>query len=389
MDASNNDLELYADLIIQHLSETISGEDLVILKNWINSDKKHKDHFEQTREIWLLSKVAVNSNNFDQHQGYKRFLDKIKNSNIQKFSIKTKWIILTIPRVAALFLLAFGLGILFNYLLMKSNRIANAIAQQEIIVPLGSKSTVKLPDGTIVTLNAGSRLTYNTNYDVTNREVNLEGEGYFSVAKHKKKTFVVKTGYLDIKAIGTEFNVKAYPNEKTIQTTLVEGSVKIEKSFKSSSEKSKENTIILTPKQKYTFLIATGADVLSNTDTNIGKADPKLQKPLKLEPKTGLVFKNIDPIPDISWKERRWIISREQLGQLAIKLERRYDVKINFQDEKLKQFKFTGTLQDESIEQVLKVISISSPIVFEIKGKQVILYNNDDFAQKYKGLYKH
>jgi ferric-dicitrate binding protein FerR (iron transport regulator) len=285
-------------------------------------------------------------------------------------------------------LLAFGLGILADNVLGLFHAKSELISQQEITVPLGSKSKIKLPDGTSVTLNAGSRLTYKTNFGKTNREVWLEGEGYFSVAKDKKRTFIVKTGYLDIKALGTEFNVKAYPNEKSIQTTLVEGSVKIEKNFKGSSDQSKDNSVILKPKERYTFLIDSEKDVFTKVEDEVAKTGKEHQKEEKMTPKVSVIYKNIDPIPDISWKERRWVISEEKLGDLAIKLERRYDVNINFADENLKVFRFTGTLQDESIEQVLKVISLSSPIVFDIDGKQVNFHNNEEFAKKYKGLYK-
>ncbi len=382
-----NDQDFYEDLIIQHLSETINEEDLLKLNAWLELSSNNKHLFEQTREIWLSSKVVDNLKGFDHRKGYQRFLSSTKKTALENARSSVKTMIFSLPRVAAVVLIAFGLGILVHYLSLKLLG-PDLVAQQEIIVPLGSKSKIKLPDGTMVTLNAGSKLTYKTSFGKVNREVWLEGEGYFSVAKDKKRTFIVKTGYLDIRALGTEFNVKAYPNEKTIQTTLVEGSVQIEKTSRDFSGEKKESLIILKPKQRYTFLIDSETDILSAVENKATKTGKEDQKPKVIVPKTGIVYKNIDPIPDISWKERRWVISQEQLGDLAIKLERRYDVNINFANENLKSFRFTGTLQDESIEQVLKVISLSSPIVFDIYGKQVKFHNNDEFAQKYKGLYK-
>ncbi len=382
-----NDQDFYEDLIIQYLSETINEEDLLKLNAWLELSSSHKRLFKQTREVWLSSKVVANLKGFDHRKGYQHFLSRTKETALENVPSSVKTMIFSLQKVAAVVLIAFGLGILVHFLSLKLLR-SDLVAQQEIIVPLGSKSKIKLPDGTMVTLNAGSKLTYKTNFGKVNREVWLEGEGYFSVAKDKKRTFIVKTGHLDIKALGTEFNVKAYPNEKTIQTTLVEGSVQIEKTSRDISGEKKVSLIILKPKQRYTFLIDSETDILSAVEikaTIKGKED---QKPKVIAPKTGIVYKNIDPIPDISWKERRWVISQEQLGELAIKLERRYDVNINFAEENLKSFRFTGTLQDESIEQVLKVISLSSAIVFDIQGKQVNFHNNNEFAQKYKGLYK-
>jgi len=388
MNTLKNEQDFYGDLIIQYLSESISEKDLLKLNAWSELHRDNKHFFEQTREIWLSSKVAANPKGFDAKNGYQQFLTRVRKTERSEEKITGKTFFFSLSRIAALVLLAFGLGILVHYFLGRYQSKFELVSQQEIIVPLGSKSTIKLPDGTTVTLNAGSRLTYKTNFGKANREVWLEGEGYFSVTKDKKRTFIVKTGYLDIKALGTEFNVKAYPNEKTIQTTLVEGSVKIEKIYKGASNQSKDNSVILKPKEKYTFLIDSEKDIFTKIDVDVAKSGQENDKPASIASRVNIIYKNIDPIPDISWKERRWVISEEKLGELAIKLERRYDVNIHFADENLKTFRFTGTLQDESIEQVLKVISLSSPIVFDINGKQVNFYINEAFAQKYKGLYK-
>ena len=93
---------------------------------------------------------------------------------------------------------------------------------------MGSRAQFTLSDGTAVTLNAGSKLKYDNRFGIKDRIVQLEGEGYFKVAKDTKRPFIVKTSHLNVMALGTAFNVKAYSDDKTIETTLVEGSVKIE-----------------------------------------------------------------------------------------------------------------------------------------------------------------
>jgi transmembrane sensor len=378
MEPLMNEKDIYTELIIQHLSGNISNEDLRRLNSWLELSQDNRLLYDHNREIWLSTKALANTSHFDYHQAYQRFVFRVKELQPVGNTASVKKVLFTLPRVAAIFAIAFGLGILVHYFAVKPSSVPTDVAQQEITVPLGSKSKIKLPDGTLVILNAGSKFTYKTNFGKTNREVWLEGEGYFSVAKDKKRTFVVKTKYIDIKALGTEFNVKAYTNEKIIQTTLIEGSVKIEKTFKGPKDK-EDMSVILKPRQRYTFLIKPDTDIPVKNDVKPLKSGQKDYKQAVVD---------IDPIPDISWKEQRWIISQEQLGELAIKLERRYDVNINFADKNLKSLRFTGTLKDESIEQVLKVISLSSPIVFEIHGKQVVLHKNDEFAQKYKGLYK-
>ena len=99
----------------------------------------------------------------------------------------------------------------------------------EIKVPLGAISEIILPDSSQVMLNAGSTIRFRSDYNSNNRDIQLQGEGYFKVAKNENLPLIVNTGNLKIKAVGTEFNVKAYPDEGIIETTLVSGIVEISK----------------------------------------------------------------------------------------------------------------------------------------------------------------
>ena len=109
-----------------------------------------------------------------------------------------------------------------------------------------------LPDGTTVSLNAGSRLKYDERFGINDRIVELEGEGYFKVAKDSKRLFTVKTSYLNVNALGTAFNIKAYSDDNTIETTLVEGSVRIEE----IADNGRKEVMVLKPNQKLTFFKA-------------------------------------------------------------------------------------------------------------------------------------
>jgi transmembrane sensor len=97
------------------------------------------------------------------------------------------------------------------------------LAKNEIKTTNGSKTNLVLPDGTKVWLNAGSNMTYDKDYGVNIREVNLTGEAYFDVIKNPKKPFIIHTGKIDIKVLGTAFNVRCYPDEKNTETSLVRG----------------------------------------------------------------------------------------------------------------------------------------------------------------------
>ena len=101
-----------------------------------------------------------------------------------------------------------------------------------------------------------------------------------------------------------------------------------------------------------------------------------------------LVTENVNVEPVISWKENRWIFEKQSLSQIAIELERKFDVQILFESEELKTFRFTGIIIAEPIEQVLEVMSISAPINFKLKGRVVTLSENKNFEELNKRLYK-
>jgi len=282
-------------------------------------------------------------------------------------------------------LVAFLFGFLINnYLTDKAFQNSN-LTYNEITVPLGAKSQVTLSDGTKVWLNAGSKLRYPVNFLKSTREVYLDGEAFFDVTKTTKRLFVVKTSKLNIKVYGTQFNVKSYADENLIQTTLVKGSVAIE-----SIDGSEKGTIFLKPNQSATYY-----KTLPNknpTNDLAQKKVPDIQNPKykqaqgikRSEPiKKIVVVPEVDPLPITSWKDTRWIIVGEELGQLTVKLERRYNVKISFENESLKKYKFSGKLAEETFEQVLKIIQISAPIKFSIKGNNVVFYVDPLYKKNY------
>ena len=137
--------------------------------------------------------------------------------------------------VAASIIAAFIIGALFNQVLT-NKKADHSLVSSVINVPLGAKSQVRLPDGSVVWLNAGSKLTYFNNSFIKNRVVMLEGEAYFDVTHKDNRQFVVRTSDVDVKVYGTQFNVKSYPEESEITTTLVSGKVALEWTKSSKSE---------------------------------------------------------------------------------------------------------------------------------------------------------
>jgi ferric-dicitrate binding protein FerR (iron transport regulator) len=237
----------------------------------------------------------------------------------------------------------------------------------EVTSPYGSMSEIKLPDGTSVILNAGSTLKYKNDFNRNNRDIELYGEAYFKVAKNPEIPLVVSAGYIDVIALGTEFNIKAYPEESTIETTLIEGKVEIANS--NPVKKVEDEFIDLVPNQKAIFY--KGEEEFKIEAINKKTIQPEPVKPF-LE--NILISPKADVEKTVAWTEGRLIFRGESFENLCIDLQRKYDVKFVFIEEALKNYRFTGVLLDETLEQVLNVIKLSAPIDYSVEAKSVYLF---------------
>jgi ferric-dicitrate binding protein FerR (iron transport regulator) len=246
----------------------------------------------------------------------------------------------------------------------------NLLAEQRhtISTPFGAKSKITLPDSTIIWLNAGSSLQYSNEFGIKNREVHLSGEAFFDVSQNPSILFSVITSELTIKSYGTAFNVKSYPEEGTIETTLIEGSIGI---TRSSFETKKKDEVLLEPNQRAVYYRKTlTIKTLPAEEDSEDSYVPSTPEPDK-QKTTYLISKGIDTKEYTSWKDGTIFISSETLSELAIKLERKYNVKIHFESEALKNLKFTGSLENETVEQVINAIGIAAQIDYEIEDRDI------------------
>jgi ferric-dicitrate binding protein FerR (iron transport regulator) len=281
-----------------------------------------------------------------------------------------------VSSAAAVFLLAFFLGI--NHHKNQATVIATIekpVTYTEVKAPLGARSEIKLPDGTEVILNAGSSISYSSNYNSLNREIVLEGEGYFKVARNPDLPLCVDAGNIIIKATGTEFNVKAYSDENIIETMLGSGNVEISQR---GNEKNKDVVLKLEPNQKAMYARQSDRLILEK----IKEIEPLAVKPastiikdLLVSPKT-----NVEVEQEISWTKNKLIIKRENLESLCTKLGRKYNVSFVFRDDEIKKCRFTGVLLDETFEQIMDAIMLVAPIDYSLNGKSVYLFSKKDLT---------
>ena len=270
--------------------------------------------------------------------------------------------------IAAVFLLLLATGTIISLINTSSELrdIRRSETYQQIIVPMGGRSEVVLPDGSKVKLNAGSILSYNTNFGISEKIVRLEGEGYFEVEATPHVPFIVEAKDLKIEAHGTKFNVKAYPEDEEIITTLVEGVVRV---------MGENINLTMEPNQKVTYLMSrSGAITPVNEEIESDEVKPDastrekitIEKSAKAQPARIQLANNVDTRKITGWKDGVFIFTSEKLSNLAVLLERRYDISIEIESEELKNFRFTGTFENETLEQVLAIIEFSAPIKYQV-----------------------
>jgi transmembrane sensor len=371
-------------LIPGYLKGELTSEEKNKLLIWIKSDPDYKRLFDEYCEIWITAQIGINHPEYNSNEGFWKFKQKIRTEAGISEGFKRKSLARKLFKYAAIIVITALLSGFPFYYFGRNQVINQGQSMNELVVPLGSSARFCLSDGTIATLNAGSRLRYDNSFGIKERIVSLEGEVFFNVAKISDKPFTVKTSHINVIAMGTAFNVKAYSNDKTIETTLVEGSLKVE----GIVSKGIAEVTVLKPNQKLTYfkedstLVGEMHEVEKKRVTTAETAEVK-----KTVSMARIVTENVDVKPVISWKENKWIFEKKSLEEIAVELERKFDIRIEFESERLKAFRFTGTLLAEPIEQVLEVMSISAPINFDLKGKVVTLSENKNFEELNKRLY--
>ncbi len=223
---------------------------------------------------------------------------------------------------------------------------ADAVHTEERVNPRGQKSVLALPDGSKVWLNVDSKLTYAKDFrKMSKREVQLEGEAFFSVAHNDSVPFIVHTSSsIRIEVLGTSFNVKSYHGDETVETTLVDGRVSIDKLEKNGLTVS---NLILRPNQRAVYFKG------SNT----------------------LDVRDVNAVSLSSWRNDYLVFDETPFADVLSQLERWYDVKIYLPEEVKSDLPctLTANIQQESLEDVLKLLETSHRITYSINDDEVVI----------------
>lgn len=351
------------NIIIKFLSGQASLEEANEILHWKNKNDENKRTYKEIEAAFNTSEIVMNPEKFDASDAFQKIKLKLQKSKIISFR-KSK--LRQFVGYAATAIIAIGLTWFSQKLFFaESGPMQIAKNYQSVETPSGAKSIITLGDGTKIWLNANSKLKYPAHFSNEKRIVELEGEGYFDVAKEKSRPFEVHTSNLNIQVLGTVFNLKSYPGEGLVETTLIEGKVAL---YKITNEKEQE-IFQLKPNQQALFIKKEG---FLTTDEMIAANLYKDESTTRSSEK--LVVNDIVDIDAITaWKDGNMIFKNETFESIAIKLERRYSAKIIFKDEAVKGYRFSGKFDEISIEQALKALRFASAFSYEIEEEKIII----------------
>jgi ferric-dicitrate binding protein FerR (iron transport regulator) len=362
------------ELIVRFFSGDTSSEENQAITHWIQESKANREFFETFRNLWLAS-AQIPSPKTVYSQSHSLSLPGLANPLKRNF-------IRELLKIAAIFIFALFTGA-FGYHWMSGSQ--SSVAGMKTVTfesRRGAMSVVVMPDGSKVWLNAGSKISYDQRYNLSQREVILTGEAYFDVVTNPSKPFVVKAGKLAIKALGTLFNVKAYPEEHSIITTLERGKIVIE----GKDSHNKAFTVDLKPKQTVVYF-ADQKDFIAiqNGSSKSGDKSSK-NEVVSHVAMNELSMIKMDAVKTelyTSWRGENWVIEKQNMGNLAQQLERRYNISIEFASENIKKYRFSGTIQNETIEQIMEIMRSTMPLSYSIEKGKIIVKEDKKLMQEF------
>ena len=324
----------------------LDSKEQVLLDEWLSLSQENKRKFEIYEKLWKRSGELIVSNTIDVEASLLKTKKRIPDFRFKRRSVLGKL------RVAAVVILTMGLGFLFNYLL-GANDLINGTPEtvyQEVRASYGTRTKLLLADGSTVWLNSGSTLRFPIDFDkAEERVVELNGEGYFDVAKNESKPFIVNTPGLDVKVYGTSFNVSAYDEYDSMEVALVEGKVSLVQGEKGNRKE---------------YMVLDPNDVV---ECNISEKRLSRVSDSKMSKYT-------------AWKDGQIVFYGDPIEKVVNRLEKWYNVDIEISDKALENYRFTATFNDETLEQVLKLLSLSSPMEYKIVTSKKM--NDNSFSRR-------
>ncbi|GKG72989.1 FecR family protein [Parabacteroides sp. AM58-2XD] len=319
----------HTELIIGYLQNNLTQEETDCFYNWVNESASNKELFFEIKAMYDAGLPL--STPWETSESWERLLNKKKNSQSRRFNL---WY--QISTYAAVALLAVAISSMYFLFFHEED---NSLYSKYIGGDGLEADVVELPDGTHISLGSKTTFHYDKDYGKDKRIVYLEGEAYFDVAKQKDKPFIVKTKEQDIEALGTKFNVMAYPLDSLVVTTLSEGSVRL-------TSLNMAHPTILKPDQQLIY------------NRNTKKS----------------YLQDVDAQQYSSWTSGYYYFPQQSLQAILDRLSHVYGIQFTVNSEALNKRTFTGTFyRGQSIKDIMDIINLSIPIRYKIDDHHVTI----------------
>ncbi|OOQ57020.1 FecR family protein [Mucilaginibacter pedocola] len=364
----------FIELVSKQLTNEITPAEKAELKYLVDSDPSYKKQLEGMNLYWEHSDTEYT----DDAIAFQKIQDKIKrleaagntgDAEIIDFAAASKnrslfrfW-----PAAAASLVLITAGALFFkgNFSQKKTGDVTAGWVQKSTLK--GQKLVATLADGTKVTLNSQSSIRYPAAFDGDTREIMLSGEAYFDVFKDHQHPFIIHTNKMDVKVLGTTFNLRSYPQDTVIETTLITGAIEVTMKDRPSDR------IILKPNEKL-ILKNNEAGNPKHLRRDTGKAaSGNIAPQYTLTSLTHFSGKDSSVI-ETAWMKNRFIFDNNNFADLADKMEVWYGVDIQFKNEKAKQFVFSGVFDNDSITQALDALRDIEKFDYKAYGSVIYIY---------------
>ncbi len=328
------------ELLIKFLTRTADERELEEIERWICSDKKRADELFELEHLWSLRNELKYSDKERLDKAYEELRGKLELGRGRVNGKGRRPRLLSFVgaclRYAAIVILA-SVASIEIYRHMVADEEPSSV-ENHIQVPAGQRVLLTLSDGTRVWLNARSEFSYPSHFSKDERNVRLEGEGFFEVAHDADKPFVVRGGLLDIKVLGTKFNLRNYENEAN-SVTLVEG--KVEVGTADDGER-----LTLNPKEQVVYSPETGIQLNKDVDIDVSRA----------------------------WTKGELIFRDQPLEVICRELERKFNVRIDIRDPRLAEELFTCHFDETvGIQDVMSLLEETRKMTYSIAKNNIII----------------
>ena len=357
----NGPESIFYKLLLKKISGALTEEEKLLLADLLKAYPEFSEAYETVQWLWNEADVSSLQRGPERSKRLlERNLQQLKQEGLLPENTDVPAAGPVKSRKRRYYLLGAGLLVLTACITLLFSRQSEEVTEivekrypNMVITRPGSRTKLILPDGSTVWLNASSKLTYSDDFMQKERRVHLDGEAYFEVVKNEGKPFVINTSVMDVRVLGTTLNVKSYPGEKKAEAVLIRGKIEVQ--------------VKRRPQERY---------LLSSYEKlSIIASEPGIHQQKELSISSVAPAGRDSAIAETAWVANELVFNGEPLSELAVRMERWFDLRITVTGTRLRSFRMTGAFKDDSPEEALKAISMITGCKYRLKDHTAVLYD--------------